>query len=176
MQMEKKMTTIDPRFGQELRRLREAKGISQRKLGEIVGLASGYISRIERAEFKPPSEEKIVAMAEVLGANKDLLLALSGKVSSDVLDAVKEDPVKMADAVRNYDLLGEWSGIALLLVALIVMFSNNESKEKTINRKAAKLMVDLRKEADKLSDEKQLKMIGHIKDFMNEWEEDVKNR
>ncbi|MCK5036614.1 MAG: helix-turn-helix domain-containing protein [Candidatus Sabulitectum sp.] len=170
------MTTIDPKFGQEIRRLREAKGISQRKLGEIVGLASGYVSRIERAEFKPPSEQKIVAMAEVLGANKDYLLSLSGKVSSDVKDAVTDNPETMSEAVRSFEDIGDWAGIALLFLALLVLFSSNENKEGEVKKKVGKLMVNLRKEAEKLDDEKQLEMIGHIKDFMDVWEKDVKQR
>ena len=170
------MTTIDPRFGQELRRLREAKGISQRKLGEIIGLASGYVSRIERAEFKAPSEEKIVAMAEVLGANKDHLLALSGKVSSDVMDLVKEDPEVMSEAVRAFDDMGDWLGIALIVVAMIAIFVSTSSSKKDSKKKWSELMTELRKEAEKLPAVKQLDVIQHIRSLMDEWEKDVKGQ
>jgi len=168
-----KLTTIDPKFGLELKRLREVKGISQRKLGEIVGLASGYVSRIERAEFKPPSEEKIVAMAEVLGANKDYLLSLSGKVSTDVLDVVKDDPEKLSKAVRSFDEMGDWLGIALIVVAMIAIFTSNNKKGSDTKKKWSELMTELRAEADKLPEDKQLEVIQHIRNLMDEWEKDV---
>lgn len=171
------MTTIDPKFGQEMRRLRNAKGLSQRKLGEIVGLGSGYISRIERCEFKPPSEEKIIKIADALGANRDYLLSLSGKVSSDVLNAVKDDPQKMSDAVRSMDKMGEWQGIALvILIALFVFAMRDNSTQGTRESKKewSKLLTELRKETEKLPRDKQLDVIQHIRQLMNEWEKDVR--
>ena len=38
------------KFGEQIRRLREAKGLSQEKLGELAGLHRTYTSGVERGE------------------------------------------------------------------------------------------------------------------------------
>ena len=167
------MTKIDSRFGQEMRRLREAKGISQRKLGEKVGLGSGYISRIERAEFKPPSEVKIVAIADALDGNKDYMLSLAGKISSDVMDAVKKRPEKMSEAVRSIDNIGDDSTkFATTLLGFILLFGGIDDEKN--NEKSDKLMFELRKVIEDLPREKQMNLIRQVRSLMDSWEKDVK--
>ena len=46
-------------FGEKIRILREAKGISQRQLAMQLDITPTYMSKIERGEFQPPSEEVI---------------------------------------------------------------------------------------------------------------------
>lgn len=167
------MEGIDPRFGVEMKRLREAKGISQRKLGEIVGLDSGYISRIERGLFKPPSEEKIVAIADALGGNRDVLLSLSGKVSSDVMDAVTKQPEQMSKVVRSSENLGEWLGIAIVVILAIAFYSNVNNKNARSKKEWSELMKELRRETRKLPKAQQMQVINHIRQLMNNWENDL---
>lgn len=168
------MEGIDPRFGLEMKRLREAKGISQRKLGEIVGLDSGYISRIERGEFKPPSEEKIVAIADALAGNRDYMLSLSGKVASDVMNAVKKQPEKLSEAIRGMDNLGEWVGVASVLLLLFALASSARGNtEEDTRKKWLKLMIELRKETEKLPKPQQIQVINYIRKLMDSWEVDV---
>jgi len=123
------MDRIDPSFGLEMKRLREAKGISQRKLAELVGLDSGYISRIERGLFKPPSEEKIKAISEVLGANSDFMLSLCGKVSSEITDAVKKQPEKMAEVVKSVDRASAGDIVMLLIIGLALLIGKDKNDD-----------------------------------------------
>ncbi|MCD4847590.1 MAG: helix-turn-helix domain-containing protein [Candidatus Aegiribacteria sp.] len=167
------MILSDRRFGREMKRLRLAKGISQRKLGEIVGLGSGYISRIERGLFKPPSEEKIVAIADTLGGNRDYMLSLSGKISSDVMNAVKKHPEKMSEAVRGFDKMGDLLGVTVIIMLLIAVLKGEHDKEDISKNEWKELMLELRKEAEKLPSEKQLGVINHIRDLMDSWENDI---
>jgi len=167
------MEGIDSRFGLEMKRLREAKGISQRKLGEMVGLDSGYISRIERGLFKPPSEEKIVAIAKALDANPDFFLSLSGKVSSDVMDAVTKQPEKMSEVVRSSENLGDWLGVALVVILAIALFSNMNNKPSKSKKEWSELMKELRRETEHLPREQQMQVINHIRLLMNNWESDL---
>jgi transcriptional regulator with XRE-family HTH domain len=48
-----KRKQIDPDYGARLRALREKAGLSQSALGEMVGIASNSIARIERSESEP---------------------------------------------------------------------------------------------------------------------------
>jgi hypothetical protein len=49
----------------------------------------------------PPSEDKIKKLAEVLGDNPDVLLALAGKVSSDLKEVILKRPELVADLIRQ---------------------------------------------------------------------------
>ncbi len=59
-----------------------------------------YLSKVERDEFKPPTEEKVRAIAEALGQDPDELLALAGRVSSDLADIIQRHPREMATFLR----------------------------------------------------------------------------
>jgi transcriptional regulator with XRE-family HTH domain len=95
--------TLD--FGEHLRARRMARAendpaFSLRQVAERVGLEPSYLSKIERGEQPPPGEEKIRRLAEELGENPDALLALAGKVSSDLLAIIRERPTVVAELLR----------------------------------------------------------------------------
>ena len=71
-------------FGARLRELRKRSGMSQRELAQKVKIDFTYLSKIESGRLSPPSEKVITKLAEVLGANKDELIVLAGKVPSDL--------------------------------------------------------------------------------------------
>lgn len=71
-------------FGLKLRTLRRESGISQRDLAERVGLDFSYISKLENDRMPPPAADTIVAICRVLKVSPDDLLALTGKMPSDV--------------------------------------------------------------------------------------------
>ena len=51
--------------------------------------------------FQPPSEEVIVKLAAILGEDKDVLLAMAGKLSSDLQQIVMQRPTLFADLLRQ---------------------------------------------------------------------------
>lgn len=87
-------------FGAKVRRLREKKKIGLRKFAQMVGMSPTYLSKVERGEFKPPTEGKVRAIANVLGLDGDELLALAGRVSSDLSDIIQRHPREMATFLR----------------------------------------------------------------------------
>lgn len=87
-------------FGQKLRDLRKAKGLSQRALAEIVGINFTYLSKIENekldfAQF--PSEPLIRSLADALDADVDELLLLAQKIP----DPIKKRVIERPDAFRK---------------------------------------------------------------------------
>ena len=90
----------DDSFGATVRRLREGQKIGLRKFAQLVGMSPTYLSKVERDEFKPPTEEKVRAIAEALGQDPDELLALAGRVSSDLADIIQRQPREMATFLR----------------------------------------------------------------------------
>jgi transcriptional regulator with XRE-family HTH domain len=92
-------------FGETLRARRMARvesdpAFSLRKVAERVGIEPSYLSKIERGEQPPPGENAIRRLAEELGENPDALLALAGKVSTDLLEIIRDRPTLLAELLR----------------------------------------------------------------------------
>jgi HTH-type transcriptional regulator, competence development regulator len=87
-------------FGVLVRREREAKEIGLREMAKKIGVSPTYLSKVERDEFPPPAEDKVRKIANVLGLDADELLALAGRVASDLTDIIRERPREMADFLR----------------------------------------------------------------------------
>ena len=76
-------------FGERLRELRKAKNLSQRALGDKVGINFTYLSKVESEKLdfaQYPSEELIRKLAKALGADEDELLLLAKKIPTDIRD------------------------------------------------------------------------------------------
>lgn len=87
-------------FGTYVRQAREAKGMSSRRLASEAGLDPAYLSKIERGEFAPPGEEKIIALAQKLDINEDELLAEAGRLKSDLATIIFSNPPVFAAVIR----------------------------------------------------------------------------
>jgi HTH-type transcriptional regulator, competence development regulator len=79
----------------------ENRGFSVRQLADRVGIEPSYLSKIERGEQPPPGEKTIRRIATELGENPDVLLALAGKVSSDLLQIIRERPTLVGELLRS---------------------------------------------------------------------------
>ncbi len=93
-------------FGQYVRGRRDAlkakdPRYSVRQVAQRIGVEPAYLSKIERDEVSPPSEAKIRALAEELNEESDVLLAMAGKVSSDLLEIIRKRPQLFADLIRQ---------------------------------------------------------------------------
>ena len=93
-------------FGTYIRSRREEKlkqdrRFSLRQVAMRIGIEPAYLSKIERGDFAPPSEEVIRKLAEELDENPDILLALAGKVSKDLLAVILKRPQLIADLLRQ---------------------------------------------------------------------------
>ncbi len=95
-------------FGAHLRERREAlrltdRRFSVRQVAQRVGVQPSYLSKIERGEQPPPSEATVRALAAELGEDVDLLLALAGKVSTELQAIIRRRPQLFAELIRQLD-------------------------------------------------------------------------
>jgi predicted transcriptional regulator len=88
------------KFGEFVRRHREAKEIGLREMAKMIGVSPTYLSKVERDEFTPPTEDKVRKIAEVIKCDVDELLALAGRVASDLSSIIKKQPREMASFLR----------------------------------------------------------------------------
>jgi transcriptional regulator with XRE-family HTH domain len=89
------------RFGALVRREREAKEIGLREMAKLIGVSPTYLSKVERDEFPPPAEDRVKQIAKVIGYDADELLALAGRVASDLSDIIKRRPRELAALLRT---------------------------------------------------------------------------
>jgi len=89
------------KFGAFIRQRREAKEIGLREMAKMIGVSPTYLSKVERDEFTPPTEDKVKAIAQIIGCDVDELLARAGRVASDLSDIIKRRPVELAALLRT---------------------------------------------------------------------------
>src|SRR4051794_22064980 len=89
------------KFGAFIRRERKAREIGLREMAKKIGVSPTYLSKIERDEFPPPAEDKVKAIAEILGCDTDDLLARAGRVSSGISDIIRRRPVELTALLRT---------------------------------------------------------------------------
>ena len=93
-------------FGDYIRKRREEirkqdRTYSVRQVAARIGVEPSYLSKVERGETAPPSEAKVLLLARELGEDPDVLLALAGKVSSDLLELIRRRPELFAQLLRE---------------------------------------------------------------------------
>ena len=77
------------------------KRYSLRKTAERIGIQPSYLSKIERGELPPPGEEVICRLAQDLGLDPDVLLAMAGKVSSELQEVIRNRPELFGALLRE---------------------------------------------------------------------------
>jgi transcriptional regulator with XRE-family HTH domain len=93
-------------FGDYLRDVRkrlrqEDRRYSLRQVAQRIDVEPSYLSKIERGEVAPPSEATTVKLAKELGEDPDVLLAMAGKVSSDLQEIIRKRPELFAELIRQ---------------------------------------------------------------------------
>ena len=93
-------------FGEFVRETREAlrqedPAFSVRQVAGRIGVQPSYLSKVERGDVGPPSEETTRRLANELGVDTDALLALGGKVSSDLQETIRKRPRLFAELIRE---------------------------------------------------------------------------
>src|SRR5439155_13291503 len=94
------MVSGKEKFGEFVRREREANEIGLREMAKMIGVSPTYLSKVERDEFPPPAEDKVRKIAGIIGRDADELLALAGRVASDLTEIIRQRPREMADFLR----------------------------------------------------------------------------
>ncbi len=110
---------MSPNFAEFLRRRREElratdSRFSVRQVAGRVGLEPSYLSKIERGEQPPPSEDSIRALARDLDVDADMLLALAGKISSDLQRIILRRPQLFAELLRDLRTLPDHAVLRLV--------------------------------------------------------------
>jgi transcriptional regulator with XRE-family HTH domain len=91
------------RFGERIRELRKAKGLSLRELAELVDVSHTYLSKVENQKLdfgEYPSESLIHKLAAELEANENQLLLLAEKIPSNIKQMILRSPQLFHDLAK----------------------------------------------------------------------------
>jgi len=85
-------------FGGYARQLREQcrqanRRYSVRQTARRIGVEPAYLSKIERGEVSPPTEQTIRRLAAELGEDVDVFLAAAGQISTDIREIIVQRPL-----------------------------------------------------------------------------------
>lgn len=100
-------------FGKHIRKLRKARKVSLRKLAKSVEKDHTYLSKIEHGKVPPPSAAVVMALAETLGEDSDVLMVMAGHMPEGLRDIIMKRPELFATLIRQ---LKEMPDDALLRV------------------------------------------------------------
>lgn len=108
-------------LGQYLRERRlelereDPRRFSQRQVALRAGFEPSYLSKVERGPaISPPSEETLSRLADDLELDRDVVLALAGKVSSDVQAAIRKRPELFSQLIRELQDLPDHAVLRLV--------------------------------------------------------------
>ena len=79
-------------FGEHIRQWRGEREVGLRRFAKAVGVSPTFVSKMELGTGPLPGEETIRKMAVYFGKDPDDLLAMAGKVGSDVLAIIIQEP------------------------------------------------------------------------------------
>jgi len=93
-------------FGKLIRKSRlqaqsKDRNFSLRKTAERIGIQPSYLSKIERSELPPPGEDVICKLSKELNLDTDVMLAMAGKVSTELLEVIRSRPELFATLLRE---------------------------------------------------------------------------
>ena len=91
------------KFGRTIRKLRKERNISIVRFARKVGISPTYLAPIEREVFPPPAESKVIRIAKALGQDPDEMLALAGRVGTDLRRVIFRQPANAGKMLRAID-------------------------------------------------------------------------
>lgn len=96
------MSEKGKKFGQVLRERRTAKGFTLRKFAELVDVSPTYLSQVEQDKVEsPPTVERLMRMADVLGESRDEFVSLAGRVPKDLPRIIQSRPDTIPELLRT---------------------------------------------------------------------------
>jgi HTH-type transcriptional regulator, competence development regulator len=94
-------------LGEELRAVRELKGLSLAAVAEPAQVSATYLQKLERGEVDSPSPHRLYALAQQLGVSYTRLMELAGYVIPREDNGPRENVSLLAQAFSAEDLTDE---------------------------------------------------------------------
>ena len=112
---------MEKTFGSTLKEKRREANMTQRELASEIGLDFSYISKIENDRVPPPAADTVVAICEALDVSPEELLALTGKIPTEIQDSIARSQAaqEFLQKIKQMDLSdSEWRNLKSRLQGL----------------------------------------------------------
>jgi transcriptional regulator with XRE-family HTH domain len=137
----------DQKFGEYIRKLRLERFPyhSGRIFAKEVGMTGPYLSNIERGVVPPPSPDKVIAIADKLGVDRQELLSMAGHADPEFLHAFRDAPKKMWQAAQFFNNLLKGAEIDLSFQEFVELFVGMSIQKARMlnNLESAQLMLEV---------------------------------
>ncbi len=90
---------VEYNFGNRLKELRTKAGLTQQKLGELLGVSKSVVSYYELQE-RTPSPEVLVKLASIFHVSSDYLLGIDKTESIDVTGLTDQEKKVIEDMIK----------------------------------------------------------------------------
>lgn len=106
-------------FGKHIKSLRENlykndKSFSLRGLAKKAQIQPSYLSKIERGLQQPPGEESIKRLSKSLNEDPDVLLALAGKISTELQTIILKRPQLFSKIIKELKTLPDHALLSIV--------------------------------------------------------------
>lgn len=88
-------------LGSYIKQKRRQEDITLRQFAKQLNVSPAFICALENSKCNA-KEETIIKMAEILGEDKDYLLAQAGKVAKDIQDLIIKSNGILSHYIRDY--------------------------------------------------------------------------
>lgn len=88
------------KFGSFIKQRRRQQNITLRQFAKKINVTPAFICALENGKCNA-KEETIIKMSEILGEDKDYLLAQSGKVAKDIQDLIIKSNGALSHQIRS---------------------------------------------------------------------------
>jgi len=88
-------------FGEYIRKLRKEQGKSLRQVAKQVGTTHAYIAQLESGKFPPPTDPVVLALAEELGEDPDILMVIAGRLPDGLVAIIQEHPLEFKQILQR---------------------------------------------------------------------------
>lgn len=166
------------RFGEVLKKIREEKGLSIRKISAQCGLSASYWSYLERGKFGPPSISKIKQIARKLEISPDMLLAEAGHFTPDIAKVMRNNPMEMNSAMMNFDKEGIFALLPVIRLGMYDELLENLGIFELLRMQPEELFLLLQKilSGFNTSREEEMELIQKTSKVLELWNKDLESR
>ena len=166
------------RFGKALKKLREEKGLSIRKISKQCGVSASYWSYLERGKFGPPSMRKTMQIAKALEADRDMLLAEAGHFSRELVEVLRKNPREIENAFGNIDRTDPTTLLPMIKLGVYNPIIKQFGLQRIFEKPSEEIFLFVKAflESNDISIEKESKYFQKVSEIIELWKIDLESR
>lgn len=88
-------------FGNDIKKIRQAKGYTLRAFAKLADISPTYLSKMEHETLPPCGAEAIARMADILGIDPDVTCLKAGKIPNWIRERLFTSPIDCVHILKD---------------------------------------------------------------------------